>query len=379
MTAADEDALLAAIDRIYESVERPSLWPETLRTIGSLIGGRLGFWGVDGDEGTTNGRFLRAGSHSFFLSRKDLRILDQYAEEFGEVVAQFLKILCLRSISPRRDDDEPEAIGLEIAHRYLNAFEPVNGTSLRVPSRPALRRLIAALWEDGCVFGEANLRCMRVLAPHLDRAARLQMRLGTIDLREAMMSGALDCLTHGVLLIDGAGHPLWHNRCAAEIFSRSNTLSLSAAGLVGRTATDTRSLRQLIAGAAAKGRQALMAVDRGDGLRPLLLIAVPLQPAGTANEAAAVGRAVVFMSDPDRADDPSVESLRQAFDLTNREAQMAIAIARGHGLQAAAGTLGVAPTTARTQLQQAFTKTGTRHQAELAALVHRTLTVVRRR
>jgi DNA-binding CsgD family transcriptional regulator len=56
---------------------------------------------------------------------------------------------------------------------------------------------------------------------------------------------------------------------------------------------------------------------------------------------------------------------------------MAIAIARGHGLKAAAETMGVAPTTARTQLQQAFAKTGTNHQAELAALVHRMLTPLR--
>jgi DNA-binding CsgD family transcriptional regulator len=39
--------------------------------------------------------------------------------------------------------------------------------------------------------------------------------------------------------------------------------------------------------------------------------------------------------------------------------------------------MGVAPTTARSQLQQVFAKTGTAHQAELAALVHRTLTLLR--
>jgi hypothetical protein len=39
--------------------------------------------------------------------------------------------------------------------------------------------------------------------------------------------------------------------------------------------------------------------------------------------------------------------------------------------------MGVALTTARSQLQQVFAKTGTRQQAELAALVNRTLTVLR--
>jgi DNA-binding CsgD family transcriptional regulator len=94
------------------------------------------------------------------------------------------------------------------------------------------------------------------------------------------------------------------------------------------------------------------------------------------DENGAVG-GVVFISDPERTDNPSVESLRRAFDLTYREAQTAIAIADGHGLQAAADAMGVAPTTVRSQLQQAFAKTGTSHQAELAALVHRTLTHIR--
>jgi DNA-binding CsgD family transcriptional regulator len=85
---------------------------------------------------------------------------------------------------------------------------------------------------------------------------------------------------------------------------------------------------------------------------------------------------VIFISDPERTDNPTIDSLRRAFGLTYREAEMTIAIAHGRGLKAAAAEMGVAVTTARSQLQQAFAKTGTKHQAELAALV-RTLTHLR--
>ena len=125
------------------------------------------------------------------------------------------------------------------------------------------------------------------------------------------------------------------------------------------------------------GTQGLLALGRGDELRPLLLIAIPLNPIGSLDDSNQLACGVVFISDPERTDDPTVEFLRRAFNLTYREAQMAIAIAHGHGLQAAAETMGVALTTARSQLQQAFSKTGTSHQAELAALVHRTLTHLR--
>jgi DNA-binding CsgD family transcriptional regulator len=120
-----------------------------------------------------------------------------------------------------------------------------------------------------------------------------------------------------------------------------------------------------------------LALSRGDDLRPLLLIAIPLKPIGSPDASDRLARGVVFITDPDRTDNPIVEPLRRAFDLTYREAQVAIAIAHGHGLQAAADTMGVALTTARSQLQQAFAKTGTKHQAELTALVHRTLTHLR--
>jgi DNA-binding CsgD family transcriptional regulator len=136
-------------------------------------------------------------------------------------------------------------------------------------------------------------------------------------------------------------------------------------------------MRELIKGAVSAGMQGLLAINRGADLRPLLLIATPLKPVGAPDAGNQTPCGVVFISDPDRVDDPTVGSLRQAFDLTYREAQMAIAIAHGHGLRAAAKAMGVALTTARSQLQQAFAKTGTRHQAELAALVQRTLTHIR--
>jgi DNA-binding CsgD family transcriptional regulator len=206
---------------------------------------------------------------------------------------------------------------------------------------------------------------------------RLEMRFNTADLHRELISGALDYLTHGVVLVDSSGAPIYLNKRAQEIVDQSDDLRLSSSGLSGRRPVETRSFRELIREAVAGGTQGIVAVNRRNGLRPLLLIAAPLRASGKMQDGNEPVGGVVFISDPERTENPTVEALKRAFDLTYREAQTAIAVADGHGLQAAADTMGVALTTVRTQLQQAFAKTGTSHQAELAALVHRTLTHIR--
>jgi DNA-binding CsgD family transcriptional regulator/PAS domain-containing protein len=385
MSVTSDEALRAIIDRIYECVERPELWPETICAIGDRAGGRRSFW--SGDHSVhcphlspgQNDRWIEANCQAtFFLSRADLQVLEQYEQEFGKLIIRFLKIVFLSTLSSQTDISVREAIGFRMAQRYLDAFEPLGTSSEALASGRARRNLLAALWEDGRGFSSDNLHCMRALVPHLDRALRLQMRLISADVRADLVSGALDSLTLGVIFIDRSGLPLWLNSRAQEIVRRSNVLQLSSAGLTARRQSDAHSVRKLVNGALTAGTQDLLAISRdADELRPLLLIAVPLKPISIQQTSERAAYGVVFISDPDRTDSPTVESLRRAFKLTNREAQMAIAVAHGHGLQAAADMMGVALTTARTQLQQAFAKTGTRHQAELAALVHRTLTQIR--
>lgn len=377
--APTENSLLTLIDSVYASIERPEQWPETIAAIGMLVGGRPDFWNADWSASNPEPRpsVSEAGCHgSFLLSRADLRALDDYAQEFGEMIGRFIKIIFLSTLASPSNIGARETIGLRMTKRYLETFLADSQSS---PPRSAARNFIAALWEDGRMFSSDGLQSMRHLTPHLDRALRLQMLLNAVNLRADMISGALDHLTLGIILVDRSGVPFWSNRRAKEIMDRSDALRPSSTGLIGRTPTHSRSVRELITAAVFDDTQGILAIDREDGLRALLLIASPLKATGSAtalnsNESAG---GVVFICDPDRNDEPTVESLRRAFDLTHREAQMAIAVARGHGLGAAAEAMGVALTTARTQLQQAFAKTGTSHQAEHAALIQRTLTHLR--
>jgi len=65
--------------------------------------------------------------------------------------------------------------------------------------------------------------------------------------------------------------------------------------------------------------------------------------------------------------------LTSSFGLTPAEVRIALGIARGDTLASVADAHGIAMTTAKTQLQSVFIKTKTHRQAELVALLARTL------
>jgi hypothetical protein len=134
--SATDRTVLAIVDRIYEAVERPERWPETIRDLSDCIGGRRDFWDLNPStrprDLVLSQASLDAGCHgSVTLSRSDLRELDQYAEEYGELIVRFLKIVFISTLSSQKDIAAREAIGLRMTRRYLQAFRA---------SRPRRRR-----------------------------------------------------------------------------------------------------------------------------------------------------------------------------------------------------------------------------------------------
>jgi DNA-binding CsgD family transcriptional regulator/PAS domain-containing protein len=373
--AVSDQTLLPLIDRIYDAVERPSAWPETICTIGALIGGRRDFWELNGALGLFDNHphGIAAGCYgTLTLSRADLRAIDEQVHEFGETIVRFLKIIFLSTLWSHDDVEPREVFGRRMTKRYLAAAgTPGSAESIR-------RRLIAALWEDGRMFNSDSLGAMRLLAPHLDRAVRLQLRLNVADLRAEMAAGALDHLTLGVILYNRSGDPIWHNRRAREMMDRSTGRRTLTGTLVGSRPNQTRAVRQLIENALSGSTKGVLAIEREFDVRPLLLMAMPLTGYQATRESESeIPRGVLFISDPDRQDAPTINGFQHAFNLTPKEALVAMAIAEGHGLKVAARRVGIGLTTARSHLQHTFEKTGTKQQAELVALVHRTLGTVR--
>jgi DNA-binding CsgD family transcriptional regulator len=109
-------------------------------------------------------------------------------------------------------------------------------------------------------------------------------------------------------------------------------------------------------------------ISRGEERAPLIVLVIPLR-AETEWLSPRRPTAILFITDPERANTPTAASLQHSFGLTRTEAAVALQVLNGKGLQAAAAVLGIAPVTARSHLAAIFAKTGTSRQAELVRVL----------
>jgi DNA-binding CsgD family transcriptional regulator len=103
-------------------------------------------------------------------------------------------------------------------------------------------------------------------------------------------------------------------------------------------------------------------------LRPYIVLVSPLR-AGRRRLDDRQPVAVVFVSDPERVPEVPLDRLMRLYGLTQAEARLAQQLAAGHDLKDIAAATHRTMNTVRTQLKQAFQKTGTSRQAQLVRLV----------
>jgi DNA-binding CsgD family transcriptional regulator len=98
---------------------------------------------------------------------------------------------------------------------------------------------------------------------------------------------------------------------------------------------------------------------------------VPAAPASLPGDGNLAARAILFVLEPDRPSDPDPVFLIKTFQLTRREASLAVLLARGIDLDDTASRMGIGVGTARGYMKQIFAKTDIHRQAELVALLLR--------
>ena len=219
-------------------------------------------------------------------------------------------------------------------------------------------------------FGEEELRSLRALAPHLNRALRVTLRLREMEARAAALADMTDRALVALALTDASGRLAEANSLARTILAEGDGLLTRDGVLRAARGEDCIRLARLIeeaAGARVMPMSGVMQVSRPSGRRPLSLVVSPTRAA-----ASPFGRShavTIAFADPERAPEADVNLLARLYGFTAREASVAALLAQGRSPNETADELAMTDNTVRTHIRHAFDKLGVERLTDLVRLL----------
>ena len=349
---------------IYDAATDFSLWEGVLRSLAGTMGGNGAVLGISG-EGRRFSAYVAPLTEPAFLT--------SYNAYYHKISPLMPRIRALpagsvatdRMVLPRSEFEKSEIYNDWILPQGL-----CNKLYTVLSSDPDQRIMIGVHGTQE--FQEDQIEFCRLLAPHLQRAMAISLKLRRLEAERGGFAEILDHLDEGVILLDAEARPLFVNKAAEPLFAPGHPFRLMSGRILALRAADTVRLHQLVASCAVEaiandaGGQILLHGLNGNAPLPAVIVPtrirmcwlLPHQPV-----------AMLFVRSPPQRFLPQPEELQARYGLTRAEAALALEICAGDGLQAAAKRRGVSLATARTHLARVFEKTGAGRQAELVRLI----------
>jgi DNA-binding CsgD family transcriptional regulator len=227
--------------------------------------------------------------------------------------------------------------------------------------------------RDGPADEEMRRR-MRLIIPHIRRAALIGRVIDLKTAEAATFVDTADGVSAGMFFVDAGGRIVHANASGHAMLTQGSPLRAVGGRLVPNDASAQQTLNEVYAmaerGDAAVGAKdiavPLIALDGGRHVAHVLpLTSGARRRAGTAYAAAAA----VFVQQA-AMDTPSPqEVIGKLYKLTPTELRVLLGIVQVGGVPEVAETLGIAESTVRTHLRQLFEKTGAKRQADLVKLM----------
>jgi DNA-binding CsgD family transcriptional regulator len=358
------------IGSIYDCVLDPSRWQRTLAEI------------MDAVECTSSILYVFDRCDEKFLMIKIAGIDERYWQplmiEYGPDMHRFVTAdeASGRSIDePRLMSQMPRAVveRSRFIQEYLKPAEVIDLLSLHLlltPTRVASLGMGRNKRKGPVAQHEIELAAL--LLPHLRRAVTISDVLDLRTIERARMTETLDALRCGVVLIDPHATIL-HANSAAEHLLRKADGPIQALGgkfvaKVPSAATELRAAIKLATqGEAGIGKTGLAIRMAEAGEEPIFGHVLPLTGGDLRTRLQPAAVAAVFIGvSPDNQD--AANAAAAAFNLTPAETRVLASLLGGRTLAVTATTLGIAATTAKSHLENIFTKTGVSRQADLVRL-----------
>jgi len=186
------------------------------------------------------------------------------------------------------------------------------------------------------------------------------------------LSGVLDRLATGIVVVDANLKIRFKNAAADSLLSGTDALSVQGGQLVSPLRETGKTLRAMVDGVIEgdpdETPAAVISIPRALGQPPLDLLTMPLSDEHGARDPGPPA-AVIFLFDSDAHGDRIPDILMSLYDLTPSEARLVELLVIGRSLTQAAAALGISRETARTHLKHVFQKTGAERQVDLVRCI----------
>jgi DNA-binding CsgD family transcriptional regulator len=259
---------------------------------------------------------------------------------------------------------------IEIFH-MIGAILPVGGDEIAALGIHRPRAGLGYDADDRQLVGQ--------FLPHLQRALQIRRRLIDPGIERLAALDAVERSGTAIMIASRDGRLMYANCKADELLQAGVAIGVIGGRLVTHSIAATDRLAALIRSAAdtAAGFTispgSALAIAREHRL-PLTVLVGPFRPARD-DFGAAEPAAILFIRDPETPT-PMTLVLQGMFGLSAAEATIAGMLAEGKSVSEIAARQGIAPNTVRVQLKSAYAKTGTFRQAELVALILRSVAVI---
>jgi DNA-binding CsgD family transcriptional regulator len=218
---------------------------------------------------------------------------------------------------------------------------------------------------------DASMLCeaIRMLTPHIQRAARISRRIGEADLRAATATEMLNSSPYCVIALGPDLELLMANSRGEALLERGGGLSVKQGRLKVEDSATARQLTEMAAGR-AKEHSITFTARAADGSELLLNAIAVSDQHGRQFASGASGSALMLVGGQRMGiSDNVVESLQQGFDLTAAEARLAGFLIQGSGVRGYVEDRGVSHEAGKYLLKGIYAKTGLSNQTELVAML----------
>lgn len=368
-----QTALPELIGLIYEAAFDSSQWQAVLQRFSHLVHASAAAGFLHNFDAATQGGPALGGSFAVMQGMSESAMAD-YATHFGAINPWAANEEVLRPgvavsssmLYPDHLLPKTEFYGDFLRHQGV--FYSLGGVTDRAASL-ALKFSFMRPRAHGH-YQAHELAMWQALVPHVQRAARLHLRLQQLAAQAVDTEEALAALAGGLIVLNHEGRVQRINPQAQALLAAPQGLTVSGAGWVHITPASAEAGLQRAVRAALLPQHALQAPREvlhchGTG-GCLRLEVVPLPNAGRQPDQQ---RCALLVSRPAPAAASLAAALQRVYHMTPSEAALTAALVDGQSLAQVAEQRAVSIHTVRTQLKSATAKAGAKRQADLVRIV----------